>query len=411
MSANLNLISAKPAAARPAYYAFLKDTQDVETFKVFAESRHLPEANALSGDAATAADFLTNNAPPSVLIVEIVSASEAPDLLTRLADVCDPDTKVIIVGSINEYSFYCWLMEIGVSSYLLKPLTQQALENAWTKATELPAATTAKTKEPGRLIGFIGTRGGVGSTTVALLVTSLLAQQGGKKVAIVDLDPQDGSISLLLDIEPSRGLREVLEKPDRIDSLFLDRAMQKTEQNFHVLSAEEPLHERVVYHEQAAGALLKELKNQFDIIMLDIPRQYNAFTRACLQGCETVFAVTDMTLPGLRDAMRLGDLFRDNLRLKAPIVIANRLGLAPKQEMTMADFSKGLNTKVEYHIPFAPDMLMNISGELEPLKHRNTPVMKAIQQIASAILPEVTAEDEERKEGAKRKLGWLKKGK
>ena len=59
--------------------------------------------------------------------------------------------------------------------------------------------------------------------------------QSKKHVALVDIDPQEGSIALALDIEPSRGLRDALEKPDRIDSLFIERVMSKPLKNLSVL--------------------------------------------------------------------------------------------------------------------------------------------------------------------------------
>ncbi len=410
MQAGSPTVSVKPATGgKVPLYAFVKDAADVETLKAFAESKHLPGANILEGDAATAAEFLKSNPSPSVLFIEITSAQNAPDQLNALAEVCDAETKVIAVGTVNEYSFFCWLMELGIASYLLKPLKQESLESGWSKAIEPPTAPGGKPKDPAILTGFISARGGVGATTLSVLFTAMLAQQSGKKTAIVDLDPHDGSVSLLLDVDPSRGLREALEKPDRIDSLFLDRAMHKTEAGFHVLSAEEPLHAPVHYHEHAADILLKELKDQFDFVVLDLPRQINGFTQPFLMACNHKFVVTEMTLQGLRDSLRLADLFRDYLRITPPVFVANRVGMAPKQEMGDAEFKKGLSAEIAYHVPFSPDYFMQIGNELESLKNKKAPAGKVLQQMVTSVIPVSAEEAEEGKEGKKK--GFLKKGK
>jgi pilus assembly protein CpaE len=406
MQAGSPTVSVKPSSSKVPLYAFVADSGDVETLKAFAASKNMPATNILQGDISTAAEFLKSNGSPTVLVIEITTAKDAPDQLNALAEACDPDTKVIAIGTVNEYSFYCWLMELGIASYLLKPLKQDALESAWAKAVEPPQTVAGKVKDPAILTGFIGARGGVGATTISVLFTALLAQATGKKTAVVDLDPHDGSVSLLLDVDPSRGLREALEKPDRIDSLFLDRAMHKTEMGFHVLSAEEPMHAPVHYNDHAADTLLKELKNQFDFVVLDLPRQVTGFTQPFLAACNHKFVVTEMTLQGLRDSLRLSDLFRDYLRITPPLFVANRVGLAPKHEMGDAEFKKGLSSDITYHVPFSPDFFMQIGNELESLKNKKAPAYKILQQMVTSVIPVVEEEGKEEK-----KKGFLKKGK
>jgi pilus assembly protein CpaE len=385
-------MSAPPTPPRPArspFLAFVGDAQDQETLKAFAGVRGWPDSGVLQGDIGTAVEFLGKHASPTLLVIEVKDVDAASAQLDALANACEPDTKVVIVGSVNEYSFYCWLMDIGIFSYLLKPLTLAALEGMWQKASEPPPATAKSAREPGRVIGLIGTRGGVGVTSLSIALAACVAGQG-KRTALVDLDPQDGSVSLLLDLEPSRGFREALEKPDRIDNLFLDRVMNKAEAGMYVLSAEEGLNERVQHHEHAAEALLKELREKFEVVVLDLPRTVNPFYRNCLKLCDQVAVVSDLTLQGLRDGLRLADLFRDFLKIKPPLFIANRAGFAPKFEMTPADYAKGLKQEVKFHVPFAPEIFMDLTASL---KETGAPALKTVRQIAQALLPELAGDD------------------
>jgi len=375
-------------ATRPAFIAFASGDADIATLKAFAASQQWPEGGVHKGDITTATEFLKANASPLLLLVEIPGAQEAPALLDALADVCAPDTKVITIGGVNEYSFYCWLMEIGIFSYLLKPLTQPMLEGAYQKSIAAPSQVRAKS--PAKIIAVMGARGGVGATTVALNLAGILADLSGKHVGLVDIDPQEGSIALTLDIEPSRGLRDVLEKPDRIDSLFIERVMSKPIANLSVLSAEESLQERVNIHPQAGELLLTELRDKCDLLVLDIPRHLNSFSQQCLQQADHVILVTELTLLSLRDALRMGDLARDTFKMKAPLIVANRVGLAAKKEIKVADFEKGINAELTISIPFAPEVYMQVSTDIPAVKQKEHKAVKALYDLALMLFPEYT---------------------
>lgn len=377
------------------FLAFATDGKDQETLKRFAEAHGWKEC-VHAGDIRTAAQFLKDNAPPLLLVVEITSAAEAKVQLDALSEVCSPDTKVIVIGTINEYSFYCWLMEIGISSYLLRPLTDQVLEGAHGKSVEPTAAAAAAAKAPGTVVAVIGTRGGVGATTLSINLAGILAETTKKKTALVDVDPQEGSVALAMDLEPSKGFREALEKPDRIDSLFLERVMHKHGSHLSILSAEETLQDKLTIHESAADALLKELKTQFPLIVIDMPRHISAFNQKCMAQADHIVLVTEMTLLGLRDTLRLSDMMRD-MRLKTPIIVANRVGLSAKNAVSKEDFEKGVNAKLAYTLSFTPDVFMQIGHDIPAVKLKNNATTKPLYQLAQQLVPGAKVKEEKGK--------------
>ena len=388
-----------PATDKPAFMAFVNDAADLETLKAFANSQGWAQADINQGDIRTAAQFLKNNKSPLLLMVEIPSAGEAPALLDGLANVCDPDTKVITVGSINEYSFYCWLMDIGVFSYLLKPLTPAMLEGAYQKSLGSAAQAGSNDKKLGKVIAVMGARGGIGASTISLNLAGIFAENMKNPVALIDVDPQMGSIALTLDLEPSRGLREVMEKPDRIDSLFMERVMLKPHKNLSVMGAEEAMHETIHYHDQAPAMLLNELRGKFSLIVLDLPRRLDATNREFLKKADYVVLVAELTLLSLRDTLRLGDLLRDTLHLKPPVIVMNRIGMVKKQEMMPADFEKGVNAKIACSVPFAPDVFMQISSEIPSVKMKNNPAIKPLFDLAGLMVPSMKPRQEESQKG------------
>lgn len=380
-------------ATKPAFLAFASDEADMAVLRAFAAAHHWADSCVLQGDIATATQYLKAHPSPDVILVELPSAAEASALLDALADVCDPDTKVITIGTINEYSFYCWLVEIGISSYLLRPLTEAAIETAYQKSIAADALAAPQERKPGSVIAVMGARGGVGATTVALNLAGIFAEFSSKKIALVDFDPQEGSISLALDIEPARGLRDALEKPDRIDSLFIDRVMTRPHKNLAVISAEESIQEQLHVSEHAAEALLTELCNKFDVVVLDVPRYLNPFTRHALKKAEHVLLVAELSLQSLRDTLRLNDVLHDQLKLKPPQVIVNRMGLAPKSEMSIADFEKGTNMKVVQRITFLPDIFMQISPDIPAIAQAKNAAVKPLYELAAQLVPDLAVHE------------------
>jgi pilus assembly protein CpaE len=192
---------------------------------------------------------------------------------------------------------------------------------------------------------------------MATALASLFAREHNLTTALVDLDAQFGSVALGLDLEPSRGLRDALEKPDRIDSLFLERVMMKASDRLSILSAEEPLGEQIHLHAHAGELLLAGLREKFPMIVLDLPRQFTPLTRYALAEADQVVIVTEPGILPLRDALRLRDLLVDQLKRPAPLYIVNREGLAGKHEVPRAEFAKHLGAPVALHVPFNAEII------------------------------------------------------
>ncbi|MDX2113248.1 MAG: AAA family ATPase [Alphaproteobacteria bacterium] len=373
---------------QPAFQAFASDAADLETLKSFSKDQSWPQQWVVEGDIRSASAHLKDHPSPRLLLVEVPSSPEvAMQELQHLAEVCDPDSKVIIIGSINEYSFYVRLMEMGISSYLLKPLTMEMLAKALQKSLQRKTEPGAPAKQPAKVVAVMGTRGGVGATTVSINLAAAIAEMSKKEVALIDVDPQEGSIALMLDLEPGRGFREALEKPDRIDSLFIERVMTRPLKRLSVLAAEEAFNEKVSISDDAANLLLKEMKDKFDVLVLDIPRHLRTFSRKCLEQADMVVLVTELSLLSLRDTLRLQDMMREQLKMKAPVVVANRVGHS-KHDMKKADFEKGIGADVAYTIPFLPDAFIPPSEQIPVIKFKSLAGMKAIFQLAIQVEPE-----------------------
>jgi pilus assembly protein CpaE len=369
------------------FIAFAADNDDLNVLGEFASAQGFDAGCVHKGTIREAINYLKKHASPEVLLVELPSQEEAAELLDALADVVAPGTKVITIGMVNEYSFYCWLTDIGIFAYLLRPLSVNAVEAAYLKS-KVSTANVKSDKPPAKLIAVMGARGGVGASTVAINLASIIAEQTKKQTALIDLDPQEGSIALALDIEPCRGFRDVLEKPDRIDSLFLDRVMGKIGKYLSVMSAEEAIADKLVMNENAAQPLLAELRAKYDYVILDVPRHLTQFSHACMIKADFSVLVVEMTLLSLRDTLRMQEAMHGAWKMKPPVVVANKVGFAKGQEVPVVDFEKGTHCKIVAQVPFVPDIFMPMEQETAAQKNKTHAALRPLYDLAATLVPQ-----------------------
>lgn len=344
--------------AHSQFLAFVTETKSHPAIQAVVKANGWPESALHRGGIEEAIAFLQTTKSPEFLIVEVESADEATDALDKLADVCAPHTKVVVTSNVDEFRFYSWLKDIGIYEYLLHPITEDALNHILTWQ-ESPAERTANADENAnapKTIAFIGTRGGVGTTTLLSNAAYVLSAERGVKTAILDMDMHFGSVAMNYDVDAGNGLGELFANPDRIDALFLDRVTMKYSDHLTILSSESPM----IYEPngdvmKALPAILKELNAAHEITLIDVPRRMTKATRAVLQVADHIVVVTDLSPLGLRDAIRLRDIVVDEMKRPEPMVVASRVGLAPKHEVKSSEFSKFYGHDVAVSVPYLED--------------------------------------------------------
>ena len=109
---------------------------------------------------------LSNKQSPRLLIVDISGADDANGRIRELAQVCEPGTGVIIVGSHNDIRLYRELKQAGVAEYFFKPLVRNLVTQACHAI--LSGTSVEPSTRTGRLVFLLGVRGGVGTTTIGV---------------------------------------------------------------------------------------------------------------------------------------------------------------------------------------------------------------------------------------------------
>lgn len=370
-----------------AAMAFVTDVETGQAIATRFQERGL-SAVVSAGGVRKSVEKFQSSPSPKLLFIDLSGLAQPMNEIDSLAEVCEPGTTVVAVGDKNDVGLYRTLTSAGITDYLVKPLSAEAIDMAMDAAAEVPTSPDGESAANGTVLAFIGAHGGVGTTTLAVNTAYAIASEMGKQVAIVDLDLKFGSVSLALDVEPGRGLREALQHPERIDSLFVAGAAIGVSDRLYVLGSEEPLEDGVEFHSDALELLLTELRRSFEVVVLDIPRALAVQQQAALADA-TVAVVSDMSLLGVRDTLRLSGFAKRAFSDGKIITVINRVGGDRKGEVPKGDFEKGIEGKIDIMVPEDKKTLAIAShaGKAIASVAKRSKVANAMRAIAKAALP------------------------
>lgn len=330
-----------------AAMAFVCDAESARALAGRFETRGIPAIIRPEG-VRGATEYLRSSPSPRLLFIDLSAASDPMAEIDALAEYCEPGTTVVSIGSRNDVELFRNLIAAGVTDYLVKPIAVEAIDEALENATD--RAAEVDESQLGKLVLFVGAHGGVGTTSLAVNSAWMIAQEQNKKVALVDLDLKFGAVSLALDIEPGRGLREALQNPSRIDSLFVAGAAVSVSDKFYVLGSEEPVEDNVAFEPGSLELLIQELRQSFELVVIDMPREI-AVRQQELLADATVVIVSDLSLLGVRDTLRLNGYAKRVIGDGRILTVANRVGGDKRTNVPKADFEKGIENKLDVLVP------------------------------------------------------------
>jgi pilus assembly protein CpaE len=339
-------------AGRVRLMAFVLDGQSEASLGSYLAQLSVSGTTIRRGGLAGAIRYLGGERSPESIIVDISGAEMPASQIHELAELCEPGVTVIAIGDRNDIGLYRDLVRAGVSDYIVKPVTAQLLAKALI-GVPVSGPGSPISRKLGKVVAVVGSRGGVGATTLAIHLALHLANQQSRRVVLLDLDLHTGDCALALNLKPTPGLREALANPLRIDSVFLDRTMAIHGERLFVLSAEEPLRVDAEFTAEAVDKLVGVLRTQFHYIVADVPRIPTSAYWQALDTADLRIIVTDQTLRSVRDTVRLREAFNAGRAEHSNMLVVNRSGEGGRRAMTLAEMAK-VKLRPNFVIPFRP---------------------------------------------------------
>jgi pilus assembly protein CpaE len=177
-----------------------------------------------------------------------------------------------------------------------------------------------------------------------------------------------------------------------------------------VLSAEEPLGDNLALDPEAFDSLLADLKANFDWVIVDLPRTGVLPEQRVVNQSDKVVLVSDLTLAGMRDAMRMSGFVKQLKPDVQLVVMVNKLGANPKSEVPQAEFSRGIGAPVAFALPYEPAAAGAAAAAGRPiaLSAKSSKLLKALRKSSL----DLTGEAPEKKKSGRLLpgLGLKRKG-
>ena len=376
--------------SRDAFAAYICDDAALDVLRpVVIEMGWQPE-KCNKGGLRNAVQSLSITASPNILLVDLSESGDPLNDINGLAEVCEPGTVVIAVGQVNDVRLYRDLVASGIHDYLLKPLSPGQVRDALVNAQAVFAAPKnhdANTAKRHISTAVIGTRGGVGASTLATSLAWLFSADEKMPTALLDLDIHFGTGALALDLEPGRGLTDAIENPGRIDGLFIERAMIRANDNLAILSAEAPMNSPLMTDGAAFVQLEEEFRQAFEMTMIDLPRNMLINFPHLLGDVNVVLVVVEMTLASARDAIRILSWLKTNASHVQPVIVANKVQPG-MQEISKQDFEASIERKIGFAIPYDLKAAANAAklGQTFADANRSSKASAVIRDIAKTVM-------------------------
>lgn len=365
--------------------AFAATPETARVFGQLREDRDLAKSRIAvhDGGLAAAARFYAENPTPQVILVEEVGDDrEMMEHLGMLAEVCEPGTKVIVVGQLNDIGVYRTLMAQGVSEYLYAPVTVRQITDTLGAIFADPSAAPR-----GRLLAVFGARGGVGASTLAQNVAWETAQALGEDIIYIDFDVSFGTSPLAFNAEAKNDLGDALAQPERIDAVLLERFLVRYGDHLQILMGAGDLRAQPSYDPEAVDKVMEVARQMAPVVVADVPHIWAPWTEQLLRTADDLVVVAQPDLANLRDCKNLVEQVIGRRGDLPTRLVLNRVDAYKKTQLSAKDFQETLGFAPALSIPFDPNLFGTASnhGQMLGETARTHKTVEALRHLAGQM--------------------------
>lgn len=301
--------------------------------------------------------------------------------LALVESVCSSGLATVMVYSAKaDPDLLVRCMRAGAREFLTIPLDHNTLAEALVRAAARRTVRPAR-KAGGKIMVFMGAKGGAGVTTVACNFAVALAQDKSQKTLLIDLDLPLGDAALNLGIVTEYSTVNALQNAARLDANFLSTLLVQHDSGVYVLAAPGRFPQ---YHpeNEAIDKLLAVARETFDNIVIDVGSRLDLTGTSLFTNAYTVYLVTQAGIPELRNSNRLISQFFSGNGPKLEIVV-NRYE-ARSLGVTEEHITKALTRPAQWKIPNDYQAVRKMQITATPLTLTDSPISRLIQQMAQS---------------------------
>ena len=361
---------------------FVCDPVSEQIINNVIKTLELEHSEVFHGTSADAIEFLQNNRTPKIFIVDVSNAELPLSDIAKIKERSAPNISVIAVGSRNDVGLFRDLITMGVSDYLVKPLNNNLLLHS----IKIINGTIDEHEKIGKMIQFISSVGGAGSTTVVANIGWILSNRHFKRTVMLDMDFLYGTLNLMLDIKTESFYIDILTSPDKIDDYSMEAVLKKYDQRLYYIGGPADLFKKVNIDLIAFEMLIDFAKKQFNYLLVDMPRDLDDTNKISMNKADTFVIMAEMSVASVRNTARILEFLNKEQTEKKVLVIANKIGLSSGGALSKKSFERVIDRKIDYMMPLDEKIALAAANMGQPLILSNSPLTGVLENMTNDII-------------------------
>src|SRR5260370_1000291 len=301
--------------------------------------------------------------PDAALMIDLAGDMDGNlKALERLKQAA-PDLYVIASNFSAEGELVIAALRSGSNDFLVQPLKRMEFRDAIARLEKAPRRAAVASSRLGKIYSFLGTKGGVGTTTLAVNFAGVLAQRKQQTV-LLDLDWTGNDAAMQVSAAPQYTLQEVGENLDRMDQALFEGFVTRDPLGFFLVGPPDSLDSRAHFNEPMFREFANFLVEKYESIVLDCGRYLiDEVVLGSLQTSSTVFIVITQDFPAIRNSQRyIAALIRMGFNQDPLKVVVNHYTKRHgPNTASLQQIQQTWNQPVFYAIPNSPAVVAAIN--------------------------------------------------
>jgi len=336
-------------------------------------------------------DVISQSSPDVVVISLDSDQTKALQLIAQLTQEA-PDLPILAISARGDGQAILQALRSGAREFLTAPVVLEELLKALQRLQRGRGAGESRNgdgpapKVESQVIAVLGSRGGVGCTSLAVNLGATIAQGAAHSVALIDLDLALGDADVALDLMADYTLADVALNIDRLDMQFLRRSLSKHSSGLSLLPHPVQMEDATLIREDHLQRVIGLLRASYTHLVLDLGKSFSPNDVTALRMADVILLVAQLELSSLRNVVRLlltlgAD---DQLGPKVQVVV-NRVGSDTDISLKKAEDTIGKT--IYWQIPNDTKLLNEARNQGVPLVQHapKSKVQLSIQGLAGAL--------------------------
>jgi pilus assembly protein CpaE len=300
-------------------------------------------------------DVVQQSNPDLVVVALDADHAKALQLITQLGTAC-PTVPILAVSARGDGQSILQALRAGAKEFLTQPVVLEELLVALQRLRQSRAGSDGSFvngagPRESLVLAVVGSRGGVGCTSIAVNIGCNLAQEPSNTVALIDLDLALGDADVALDLIPDYTLADVAMNIDRLDMTFLRRSLCKHTSGLSLLPHPVQMEDISLIHEDHLQRVIGLLRASYSHLIFDLSKRFTPTDLTAMRMADSVLLVAQLELTSLRNAVRMIHTLsqEDGLADKINVVV-NRVG-SEECEITLKKAEETIGRSIFWQVP------------------------------------------------------------